>query len=164
VEKSPTTDHGYQKLIKEITFLKNDERPQTVIELDIARSHGDLKENAEYHAAKEKLAFIDARLAELDDTLGRTTVLDPREYDHDKVRFGSTVTLVDIDNDEEFTYTIVGAFESNPDINLISFNSPMAKQLLGKEEGDEITLRLPSGSKDIEIVTVGFEEITFTIG
>lgn len=161
MEKAPTTEYGYKKLTKEIAFLKNTERPQTVIELDIARSHGDLKENAEYHAAKEKLAFIDKRMAELEEMLVRTTVLNPSEYEHDKVRFGSTVKVMDIDSEDEMTYTIVGAFESNPDINLISFNSPMAKQLLGKEKGDEVTLRLPSGEKEIEVLTVFYEEIKF---
>lgn len=161
MDKSPTTEFGLTKLKKEITFLRNDERPKTVIELDIARSHGDLKENAEYHAAKEKLAFIDTRLGELEDTLSKVVVLDPKEYDHDKVRFGSTVKVLDIDTDEEFSYTIVGAFESNPDKNLISFNSPMAKQLLGKEEGDEITLKLPARTQEIEILEVGFMPIGF---
>jgi transcription elongation factor GreA len=161
VEKAPTTEYGYKKLTDEIAYLKNTDRPQTVIELDIARSHGDLKENAEYHAAKEKLAFIDKRMAELEDILSRTTVLDPSSYDHDKVRFGSTVKVLDLDSDDEMTYVIVGAFESNPDINLISFNSPMAKQLLGKEEEDEVTLRLPSGEKEIEVLEVSYKQIAF---
>ena len=162
MEKAPTTEYGYKKLTDEIAYLKNTDRPQTVIELDIARSHGDLKENAEYHAAKEKLAFIDKRMSELEEILSRTTLLDPSSYEHDRVRFGSTVKILDLDSEDEMTYTIVGAFESNPDMNLISFNSPMAKQLLGKKEGDEVTLMLPSGEKEIEILDVCFKDIEFS--
>ena len=162
MEQSPVTEYGYNKLLKEIAFLKNTDRPQTVIDLDIARSHGDLKENAEYHASKEKLAFLDKKLAELEKTLVHTTLLDPSSYDHSRVRFGSKVVILDLDDDEEKTYTIVGAIESSADIGLISFNSPLAKQLLGKEEGDEITIILPSGEKDIEIVDISYEQIKFT--
>ena len=161
VKKEPITEYGYNKLASELNDLKNNQRPQTVVEIDIARSHGDLKENAEYHAAKEKLAFIEARIAELSDLLSRVQVIDPSKLTHDKIMFGSTVKLEDIDVEEEIVYTIVGAYESNPEHGLISFNSPLAKQLLGKKQGDEVTVKLPMGEQDFEILEVGFKEISF---
>jgi transcription elongation factor GreA len=161
VKKEPITEYGYNKLTSELNDLKSNQRPQTVEEIDIARSHGDLKENAEYHAAKEKLAFIEARIAELSDLLSRVQIIDPSELAHDKIMFGSTVKLEDIDVEEEIVYTIVGAYESNPEHGLISFNSPLAKQLLGKKQGDEVTVKLPMGEQDFEILEVGFKEISF---
>ncbi len=161
MKKEPITEYGYNKLTSELNDLKSNQRPQTVEEIDIARSHGDLKENAEYHAAKEKLAFIEARIAELSDLLSRVQIIDPSELAHDKIMFGSTVKLEDIDVEEEIVYTIVGAYESNPEHGLISFNSPLAKQLLGKKQGDEVTVKLPMGEQDFEILEVGFKEISF---
>ncbi len=159
--KEPMTDFGFQKLSRELNDLIKVQRPETVIELDIARSHGDLKENAEYHAAKEKLAFIENRTGELSNLMTKAQVVDPSSFPHDKVRFGSTVVLEDMDSEEELTYTIVGSTESNPDKGLISYHSPLAKHLLGKEEGDEVTVRLPSGVKEYEILSVNYEEIKF---
>ncbi len=161
MNKEPMTDFGFQKLSRELNDLIKVQRPETVIELDIARSHGDLKENAEYHAAKEKLAFIENRTGELNDLMTRAQVVDPSLYDHDRVRFGSTVVLEDMDSEEELTYTIVGSTESNPDRGLISYHSPLARQLLGKEEGDEVVAKLPSGEKEYEVLSVSYEEINF---
>lgn len=150
---------GYEKITKELEFLKRTERPETVIALDEARQLGDLKENAEYHAAKDKLALIDSHIAELGAVISKAVIVDPETLPHDKVSFGSTINLVDVDTDEEFTYAIVGGVESNVEKGFISFNSPLAKQLLGKEEGDEITAKLPGGEKIFEILSVGYKEL-----
>jgi len=154
MQKEPITQEGYDKLLAEVHDLQKNQRPETVIEIDIARSHGDLKENAEYHAAKERLAFIEARIYELSTYLAKTQVVDPSQYEHDKVKFGSTVTLEDLDSEEVVTYKIVGGYESSPENGLISYNSPLTKRLLGKEEGDEVELRLPTGVKEYEIIEV----------
>ncbi len=154
MKKEPITQEGYDKLLIEVQDLQKNQRPQTIIEIDIARSHGDLKENAEYHAAKERLAFIEARIYELSTYLAKTQVVDPKSYEHDKVRFGSTVTLEDLDSGEEITYKIVGSYESSPENGLISYSSPLTKQLLGKEEGDEVIMKLPSGTKEYEIIEI----------
>jgi transcription elongation factor GreA len=157
----PMTLHGYEKLQAEVKELKEVKRPGVVKAIEEALEHGDLKENAEYHAAKEQQKNIDNRLAELQEILGNAQIVDPSELAHDKVSFGSTVVMTDLDTDEEVTYTIVGGAESNPDIGLISFNSPLAKQLLGKEEGDEVKVRLPGGEKEFEIEEVKYVEIKF---
>ena len=159
--KEPMTEYGYKKLTHELSDLRKRQRPETVIELDIARSHGDLKENAEYHAAKDRLAFLDARIGELSDLLSRTQVIDPASYDHDKIRFGSTVMLENLTTNEEVTYTIVGSTESNPDRGLISYHSPLSKQLMGRGEGEEVTIKLPSGSQEYEVLEVAYHEIDF---
>ncbi len=157
----PMTLFGYNKLQAEVKDLKEVKRPGIVKAIEEALEHGDLKENAEYHAAKEAQKNIDNRLAELVDILGNSQIVDPSELEHARVSFGSTVLMTDMDSDEEFTYTIVGGCESNPDKGLISFNSPLAKQLLGKKEGDEVKVKLPSGKKEFEIDEVKYEEIVF---
>ncbi len=157
----PMTIYGYEKLQAEVKDLKEVKRPGVVKAIEEALEHGDLKENAEYHAAKEQQKNIDNRLAELQEVLGNAQIVDPSELAHSKVSFGSTVVMTDMDTDEEVTYTIVGGAESNPDMGLISFNSPLAKQLLGKEEGDEVKVRLPGGEKEFEIDEVKYQEIVF---
>ena len=159
--KEPMTKYGYEKIRSEIENLKTVERPQTVKAIEEALEHGDLKENAEYHAAKEKQRLIDDRLIELSDLISKAQIVDPSALEHSRISFGSTVVLSDIDNDSEVTYTIVGGYESNPDIGLISFNSPLAKELLGKEEGDEVRVRLPNGTKEYEVQEVKYQEIIF---
>lgn len=150
---------GYEKITSELEFLKNTERPQTVIALDEARQLGDLKENAEYHAAKDKLKLIDIQIAELGALISKAVIIDPENLPHDRVSFGSTVNLVDVKTDEEFQYSIVGGVESSAEKGLISFNSPLAKQLLGKEEGDEFTAELPGGKKKFEVLDVFYKEL-----
>ena len=159
MDKEPMTRVGYEKITGELDFIKSKERPETVIALDEARQLGDLKENAEYHAAKEKLAIIDVHIAELGAVISKAVIIDPETLPHNKVSFGSTVELVDCTTDEEFTYAIVGGVESSAEKGLISFNSPLAKQLLGKEEGDELTAKLPGGQKNYEILSVGYKEL-----
>jgi transcription elongation factor GreA len=159
--QEPMTKYGYEKLQAEITHLKMVERPQTVKDIEEALEHGDLKENAEYHAAKEKQKLIDSKLIELAEMVTNAQIVDPSELEHSRVSFGSTVTLSDMNTGEEVTYTIVGGCESNPDIGLISFNSPLAKQLLGREEGDDVKVKLPSGIKEFEIEEVTYKEIVF---
>jgi len=157
----PMTLFGYNKLQAEVKELKEVKRPQVVKDIEEALEHGDLKENAEYHAAKEMQKNIDNRLAELQEILGNSQIVDPTELEHSKVSFGSTIVMTDMDTDEEVTYTIVGGCESNPDMGLISFGSPLAKQLLGREEGDEVKVRLPGGEKEFEIDEVKYQEIVF---
>jgi transcription elongation factor GreA len=157
----PMTIFGYEKLQAEVKDLKEVKRPGVVKAIEEALEHGDLKENAEYHAAKEMQKNIDNRLAELQELLGNAQIVDPSELEHARVSFGSTVIMTDMDSDEEVSYTIVGGAESNPDMGLISFNSPLAKQLLGKEEGDEVKVRLPGGVKEFEIEEVKYQEIVF---
>ena len=157
----PMTLFGYEKLQAEVKDLKQVKRPQCVKDIEDALEHGDLKENAEYHAAKEMQKNIDNRLADLSEILGNSKIVDPSELEHARISFGSTVVMTDMDSNEELTYTIVGGCESNPDIGLISFGSPLAKQLLGKEEGDEVKVRLPGGEKEYEIEEVKYQEIVF---
>ena len=157
----PMTLFGYEKLQAEVKNLKEVVRPQIVKDIEEALEHGDLKENAENHAAKEAQKNIDNRLAELAEILGNSRIVDPSELEHAKVSFGSTVVMTDIDTDEEVTYTIVGGCESNPEMGLISFGSPLAKQLLGREEGDEFKVLLPGGEKEFEIEEVKYQEIVF---
>ena len=159
-QKEPMTQYGYDKLQAEFEALR-EERPRVVEEIERAKEHGDLRENAEYHAAKERLAFIDARLTELADLMARAQVIDPSTLPHDRVSFGSTVKLLDIEEDEEIEYTIVGSTESDPEHGLISYNTPLARQLLGKEEGDEITVKLPKGEIDFEVLEVYYKPIEF---
>jgi transcription elongation factor GreA len=157
----PMTLFGYEKLQAEVKDLKQVKRPQTVKDIEEALEHGDLKENAEYHAAKEQQRIIDGRLADLAELIGLAKIVDPRDLEHTVVSFGSTVVLTNMETDEVVTYTIVGGCESNPDMGLISFGSPLAKQLLGREEGDEVKVTLPGGQKEFEIDEIRYQEIVF---
>jgi len=149
----------YKKLSVELEQLKTHERGNIAAIIDEARAQGDLKENAEYHAAKDEQGLMEARIAELTDVVGRAQVIDPSTLAHKRVSFGSTVELVDQSTDEEVIYTIVGGQESNPSKGLISIQSPMAKALLGKEEGDEVSIALPAGKKMYDIEEVSYVEI-----
>jgi transcription elongation factor GreA len=159
MDKEPMTLAGYNKVTNNLEFLKSTERPETVVALDEARQLGDLKENAEYHSAKEKLKLIDVQIAELSNTISKAVIVDPSILPHDRVSFGSTIDLVDVESDDEFTYTIVGGVESNVEKGLISFNSPLAKQLMGKVEGDEFVANLPGGTKTFEVLKVYYKEL-----
>jgi len=149
----------YIKLSEELENLKTHKRGDIAAIIDEARAQGDLKENAEYHAAKDEQGLMEARIAELTDVVGRAQVVDPSTLTHERVSFGSTVELTDQETEEVLTYTIVGGQESNPSKGLISFQSPLAKVLLGKEEGDEVSITLPSGKKTYDIEEISYVEI-----
>lgn len=157
----PMTEYGYERLCLELKNLKEVERPNIVNEIDIARSYGDLKENAEYHAAKEKQAFIESRIVDLGKILANVKIVDPSSYKHDRVSFGSSVRMLNLQTDKEVKYTIVGSYESDPTKGYISFHSPIAKSILGKEVGDEVSIALPIGESEFEILSIEYKEIVF---
>ena len=159
MQKEPMLQETYSALTKELEYLKSEERGKIAQIIDTARELGDLKENAEYHAAKDKQGMMEARIIELTDLVSRAQVIDPSKSTHERVSFGSTVLLVDQSDDSEVEYTIVGGQESNPQKGRISFYSPMAKAMLGKEEGDEIELSLPAGVKRFDIEEITYKEI-----
>ncbi|TQR53700.1 transcription elongation factor GreA [Campylobacter troglodytis] len=159
MQKEAMSKFGYEKLALELENLKSVERVRVVEEIDTARSHGDLKENAEYHAAREKQAFIEGRIAELTDLLSRAQIIDPTSYEHNAVKFGSTVLISDLDTDKESRYTVVGIAEANLDKGYISLSSPLAKAMLGKKVGDEFKVRLPKGESEFEIVSIKYEPL-----
>ena len=149
----------FNKLSKELEQLKTVERGAIAKVIDTARELGDLKENAEYHAAKDKQGLMEARILDLTDLIGRAQVIDPSKLAHERVSFGSTVELIDQEDDSEVTYTIVGSQESDLSKGWISSGSPMARALLGKEEGDEVTITLPSGKKTFDIESIEAMEL-----
>jgi len=150
------TTEGHEALVQELSHLKSVERPQVIQAIAEAREHGDLSENAEYHAAKERQSFIEGRIAELDDKLARADVIDLSKLTGTKVRFGATVTIIDVDTEEEQVYKIVGDDEADIAKGKISLSSPIARALIGKEEGDEAEVAAPGGAKAYEIAKVEF--------
>ncbi len=157
MHKEPMTSAGYDKLTALLNDMKLVQRPKIIKAVDEARQLGDLKENAEYHAAKEDQANIEKKIAEVEDMVTRAVIVDPASLAHTKVSFGSTVTIIDTKTDEEITYTIGSSLDSDPDKGIISFNSPLAKQLLGKEEGDEFTANLPGGTREFEVDNIEYQ-------
>lgn len=149
----------FSKLSIELEQLKSEERATIAKIIDEARELGDLKENAEYHAAKEKQGLMEARIQELQGLTSCAHIIDPALLAHERISFGSTVTLTDQDTDEELCYTLVGVQESNPSRGLISIESPVAKALLGKQEGDEAEIILPAGRKSYDIDEVKYVPI-----
>lgn len=157
MERIPMTAEGHAALQAELKVLKSVERPSIIAAISEARSHGDLSENAEYHAAKEKQSFIEGRISELDDKLARADVIDVSKLSGGKVRFGATVTIADVDTEEEQTYKIVGEDEADVKQGKISVTSPIARALIGKEEGDEAEVAAPAGARAYEVVKVVYK-------
>ncbi len=158
MKKVPMTVRGAEMLREELKNLKSIERPRIIQAIAEARGHGDLKENAEYHAAKEQQAFAEGRIKEIESKLSNTQIIDVTAIDaKGKVVFGSTVSLLDLQNDSEITYRIVGEDEADIKTGLISYSSPIARALIGKNEGDEVTFAAPGGQKQYEVVGVSYE-------
>ena len=157
MNKEPITVTGLEKLKKELSFLKEMKRPEIVSAISEARSHGDLKENAEYHAAKEQQAHNEGRIQEIEDLIARANVIDVKNLKNEgKVIFGSTVYLNDLDNNKKLHYKIVGKDEANLKENLIYFQSPIGKGLIGKNKSEMVTVKTPSGEKNFEIIEVKY--------
>ncbi|MDX5362003.1 MAG: transcription elongation factor GreA [Alphaproteobacteria bacterium] len=156
MDKLPMTAEGYARIESEIKQLKTVERPNTIKAIAEARAHGDLSENAEYHAAKERQSFIEGRVLELEDMLSRAQVIDPSKLSGDSVKFGATVTLVDEETEEETRYQIVGEIEADVKQGKISITSPVARALIGKEVGDTVEVMTPGGGRSYEIIDVRF--------
>ena len=156
MEKIPLTRLGAELLETEMKNLKSVERPAVIKAIAEARELGDLKENAEYHSAREKQGFIEGRIKELESVLGRAEIIDPTNLSG-TVKFGATITLVDEDTDEENTYQIVGEPEADIENGKLNIMSPLARSLIGKEEGDSIDVRTPGGIKSYEIISVNFK-------
>lgn len=154
-EPVPMTPMGAQKLREELARLK-EERPKISREIGVAREHGDLSENAEYHAAKERQGLVEARIKDIEDKLSRAEVIDPAKLSGDRVRFGATVTVTNLDTDEEQTFQIVGADEADINRGTISVSAPLARALIGKTPGDEIVVKLPGGTRRYEIGGIDF--------
>ncbi|MFE0758444.1 transcription elongation factor GreA [Inquilinus sp. NPDC058860] len=156
MEKVPMTAGGYNRLQEELKHLKSVARPEVIKAIAEAREHGDLSENAEYHAARERQSFIEGRVMELEDRISRAEIIDTSKLSGDTVKFGATVTLADEDTEEEITYQIVGQDESDIKEGRLSITAPLARSLIGKAEGDQVEVTTPGGSKSYEIVTVQF--------
>jgi transcription elongation factor GreA len=150
------TPAGAEKLRRELGRLK-EERPKISRDIGVAREHGDLSENAEYHAAKERQGMVEAQIKDIEDKLSRAEVIDPSKLAGTKVRFGASVTLLNTDTDDEVTYQIVGADEANIDEGTISVSAPLARALIGKEVGDEVKVKLPGGERNYEVIGVEFK-------
>ena len=155
-ESYPMTQLGYESLKTELKQLTSKDRPAVINAIPTAREHGDLKENAEYHAAKEQQGFIEGRIQELNEKLALANVIDITRLSGEKVVFGATVSFVDVDTDEESNYQIVGADESDLQKNKISISSPIARALIGKSVGDTLSIPIPKGKIEIEILKVEF--------
>jgi transcription elongation factor GreA len=156
MERIPMTHAGYQALEAEINQLKSVERPAIIKMIAEARAHGDLSENAEYHAAKERQAFVEGRVIELEDQIGRAEVIDVSKLSGTTIKFGATVTLVDEDTDEKRKFQIVGDFEADAKKGRISISSPIARALIGKSKGDTVEVAAPGGARSYEVLKVEF--------
>ena len=153
----PVTAEGSERLKAELKDLKYVKRPIVVEAIAVARDHGDLKENAEYHAAREEQGFMEGRIAELESVLGNAQIIDVTKLNQSgRVVFGCTVELIDVESDEEVTYQVVGDIEADIRLNRIAISSPIARAMIGKEEGDEVIVRAPSGDREYEVTAVHY--------
>jgi len=157
MQKEPMTPQGYQKLKDELDRLLKLERPQNVKAIAEARAHGDLSENAEYHAAKERQSFLEGRIQDLQSKIARAQVIDPSAISQNKIAFGATVKVLDIDTDEKKTYQLVGPEEADIKAGKLSIHSPMARSLIGKEAGDSVIVKAPSRTIEYEVLEINFE-------
>jgi transcription elongation factor GreA len=157
MDKIPITADGATRLRDELKTLKTVERPTVIKAIAAAREHGDLSENAEYHAAREQQSFIEGRIAELEDQVSRMEIIDVKALKGKEIMFGATVTLADEETDVEKTFQIVGEYEANPSDGLISVSSPMARAIIGRKVGDSVEVTTPGGQKDYEIVKVRYK-------
>ncbi len=156
MQKAPMTAEGFAQLEDELKRLKTVERPAIRIALEEARAHGDISENAEYHAAKERQAFVESRVAELEDTISRAQVIDASQLSGKTVMFGATVTLIDEDTEAKVKFQIVGENEGDVKKHRLSISSPLARALIGKEVGDEVEVTTPGGHKAYELIKIKF--------
>lgn len=155
-QKLPMTETGFRKLQEELRHLKTIERPQVIKDIADARRHGDLSENAEYHAAREKQGFIENRIGELENRISRAEVIDISKLSGTQIFFGATVTLVDEDTEEKLTYQIVGEDEADIRHGRLSITAPLARSLVGKAQGDVLEVTTPRGQKSYEILNVAY--------
>lgn len=155
-QRIPITKQGLTRMEEELKHLKSVARPEVIRAISQAREHGDLSENAEYHAARERQSFIEGRLAELEDKIARSEVIDVATLSGKTVKFGATVTIVDEDTDEKLTYQLVGEVESDVKAGRLAINSPLARALIGKSVGDSVDVMTPNGDKMYEILKVKF--------
>lgn len=156
MEKIPLTQPGYQALTDELRNLKEVERPKVIADIAEARGHGDLKENAEYHAAREKQGFIEGRIQELETVIARAEVIDSSKFANDSVRFGATVEVYDEQTEQTLNYTIVGHYEADIAKNRLSLQAPLSRALIGKGKGDVVQVAAPGGAKSYEIVNIKY--------
>lgn len=157
MDKLPMTVRGFEQLKKELVYLKTVERPAVIKAISDARALGDLSENAEYHAAREKQGFIEGRISEIESKIARAEVIDVSKLSGKSIKFGAIITLYDEEMDEEQTYQITGIDESDIEKGYLSVSSPLAKSLIGKEVGDTIDVKTPSGHKSYEVLSIRFE-------
>lgn len=157
VEKFPMTADGFKKLKGELEQLKNTDRPKVIRDIAEAREHGDLSENAEYHAARERQSFIEGKIAELENKISRAEVIDISEIDSSKVVFGATVKVIDLSNNTNHVYKIVGADEADIEKNLISISAPLSRAMINKSIDDVFEVITPNGTKDYQIKSITFE-------
>lgn len=155
MEKIPMTRAGFDKLDSELKHLKSVERPAIIRAISEAREHGDLSENAEYHSAKEKQSFIEGRVKELEGAISLADVIDPKKMSG-TIKFGATIHLVDEDTDEEKTFQIVGEYEADVENGRLNIKSPLARAMIGKDEGDSVEVRTPGGDRSYEILKISY--------
>ena len=156
MEKVPMTPAGYAGLEEELKKLKSVERHEIIKAIAEAREHGDLSENAEYHAARERQSFLEGRVIELEGLISRADIIDPTTLSGDTIKFGATVKLIDEDTEEEKSYRLVGEVEAEIEAGLLNINSPLARALIGKEVGDSVEVSTPSGGRCYEVLEIGF--------